>query len=226
MKWFDEHKKQTVGSDDEAPCVSYSDIAKIADDALDGETMTRFVREGFWSQKAFGEFLGVGESTVAGWMKNGSFPDYAKRATLAAYYAQKYFGQIKNAKRDATRPKVVKDSELYVIVRFNVDVTGVAIGEVLARDIPTKKAALVFAGGIRAWELLSDVGRVLDNELERMDPEDSEWIQEIKNEIGLERRRTFSHDKLLDNHAKQVEFDRKFDEEIQNLEKEADLAEK
>ena len=86
MKWFEEHKELMAGSDDEAPGSSYRAIAKIADEALGGREMIQFVREGFLSQKAFGEFLGVGESTVAGWMKSGSFPDYAKRATLAAYY--------------------------------------------------------------------------------------------------------------------------------------------
>jgi transcriptional regulator with XRE-family HTH domain len=198
MKWFEEHKERMVGSDDEAPGSSYRAIAKIADEALGGHDMIRFVREGFLSQKAFGEFLGVGESTVAGWMKSGSFPDYAKRATLAAYYSNKYFRKLKEAKRDATRPKVVEDGDRYSIVRFKVDEAGVTAGEVLARDIPTKKAALVLAGSIRAWELLGETEHLIDHELESRDPQDSAWIQELKDEIGLERARTFAHDKLLE----------------------------
>ena len=210
MKWFEEHKELMVGSDDEAPGNSYGAIVKIANEALEGQEMLQFVREGFLSQKAFGEFLGVGESTVAGWMKSGSFPDYAKRATLGAYYSNKYSRQLKDAKRDATRPKVVKDGDRYSIVRFEVDEAGVAIGEVLARDIPTKKAALVFAGGIRAWELLGETEQLIDHEIESMDPEDSAWIRELKDEIGLERARTFAHDKLL-------ELKRKRKEAIKNL---------
>lgn len=198
MKWFDEHKELMSGSDAEASGSSYRAIAKIADEALGEKEMVQFVRDAFLSQKAFGEFLGVGESTVAGWMKSGSFPDYAKRATLAAYYSNKYFRQLRDAKRDATRPKVVKDGGRYLIVRFNVDEAGVTIGEVLARDIPTEKAALVFAGGLRAWELLGETEHLIDHELESMDPEDSAWIQELKDEIGLERARTFAHDKLLE----------------------------
>ena len=210
MKWFEEHKELMAGSDDEAPGSSFRAIAKIADEALGGQEMIQFVREGFLSQKTFGEFLGVGESTVAGWMKSGSFPDYAKRATLAAYYSNKYFRQLKDAKRDATRPKVVKDGERYSIVRFKVDEAGVTVGEVLARDIPTKKAALVFGSGIRAWELLGETERLIDHELEAMDPLHSEWIQELKDEIGLERARTFAHDKLL-------ELERERKEAIKNL---------
>jgi transcriptional regulator with XRE-family HTH domain len=210
MKWFDEQKELVAGSDDEAPGSSYRAIAKIADEALSEKDMVQFVRDAFPSQKAFGEFLGVGESTVAGWMKSGSFPDYAKRATLAAYYSNKYFRQLKDAKRDATRPKVIKDGDRYSIVRFKVDEVDVSIGEVLARDIPTKKAALVFAGGIRAWELLGETEHLIDHELESMDPEDSAWIQDLKDEIGSERERIFDHDKL-------VERERKHKEAIKNL---------
>jgi hypothetical protein len=98
-----------------------------------------------------------------------------------------------------------------MIVRFKIDEAGVAIGDVMARDIPTEKAALVFAGGIRAWELLGEAEHLIDHELESMDPEDSAWIQDLKDEIRLERDRTFAHEKLL-----KIERDRH--EFIQNIE--------
>ena len=226
MKWFEEHKEQMAGSDDEAPGNSYSAVAKVADAVLDGETMIQFVREGFGSQKSFGEFIGVGESTVAGWMKTGSFPDYAKRATLAAYYSNKYFRKLREAKRDATRPKVVKDGDRYMIIRLSVDEVGVAVGEVLARDIPTKNAALVFAGATRAWDLLKEAGQLINHEIESMDPDDSEWIRELRDEIRLERGRTFHHDKLLANRANELLFETELDEANQNLEKGSELPEK
>lgn len=211
MMWFETHKRLSSGSDDEAPASSYRAIAKIADEALGGQAMIQFVREGFPSQKAFGEFLGVGESTVAGWMKSGTFPDYAKRATLAAYYANKYFLQLKDAKRDVPRPKVVKDGDSYSIVRFKVDEAGVTIGEVLARDIPTEKSALVFASGIRAWELLEEAEEVIDHEIEsRSGFVETDHLEQLKAEIGSERARTFTHDKLL-------EVERKRKEAINNL---------
>lgn len=210
MKWFEEHKELMAGADDEVPGSSYSAIAQISNEALGENEMVQFVRDEFPSQKAFGEFLGVGESTVAGWMKSGSFPDYAKRATLAAYYSNKYFRQIRDAKRDAARPKVIKDGDRYSIVQFRIDEAGVTMGKVLARDIPTKKAALLFAGGLRAWELLSETEHLIDLELESMNPEDSAWIQELKEEIGMERARTFRHDELL-------ELERKHKEVIESL---------
>lgn len=206
MKWFEEHKELASGSDSEAPGNGYRAIAKIADEALDNQTMAQFVRDFFLIQKSFGEYLGVGESTVAGWMKNGAFPDYAKRASLAAYFAGKYFQQLKEAKRAAVRPKIVKDKDRYTIVRFETDEVGVEIGKVLARDIPTEKTALAFAGVIRAWELLRETEHLINHELETMDPEDSGWIQELKDEIWMERARTFNHEKLIEIERDRQEF--------------------
>ncbi len=211
MKWFEVHKEFTAGSDAEAPGSGYRAIAKIADEAMNGQAMVQFVRDAFPNQKSFGEYLGVGESTVAGWMKNGAFPDYAKRATLAAYYSDKYFRKLKDAKRDATQPKIVKDRDRYMIVRFKIDEAGVAIGDVMARDIPTEKTALVFAGGIRAWELLREAEHLIDDELESRDPEHSAGIQDLKDEIRLERDRTFNHGKLLEIERDRSEFIQNFE---------------
>ena len=156
MKWFNDHKAAMIGPDSEVSGSTYASIAKIADEALDDETMARFLKDFFGTQKRFGEYIGVGESTVAGWVKSGSFPDYAKRAALAAYYSTKYYRELLSTKRDADRPKVVKDDNTYLVVRFLKDDVGVAIGEILARDIPNEKAALIFAGALRAHELLEE----------------------------------------------------------------------
>ena len=195
MRWFDEHKERVAGPETEAGGNNAQEIAKLADETLDGQTMAQFVREFFHRQKSFGEYLGVGKSTVAGWMKTESFPDYAKRATLAAYYANKYWRQLIDARREATRPKIVKDGERYLIVRFGLDDAGVCIGEILARDIPSEKAALVFASGVRAWELLGEAEETLDAEIEASG---NEWHVDLREEIRVERARAFNHEKLLE----------------------------
>lgn len=217
MKKFEEEKLEELGSDEAISGHSYRTIVKIADTVLGAGMMMDFIDEMFLTQKALGEYLGVGESTVAGWVKKRTFPDYAKRATLAAYYADKYFSQFKAATREASRPKVVKDGDRYMIVQFKTDEVGVAIGEVLARDIPTERAALIFAGGIRAFELLGRAEDVVDHAIETMDPEHSEWIQDLKQEITDDRLRTFAHDKALERHAQRVERERRWKEEVEEL---------
>jgi transcriptional regulator with XRE-family HTH domain len=160
--------------------------------------MARFVREFFLWQKRFGEYLGVGESTVAGWMKAEAFPDYAKRAALAAYYVSKYSRRLRDAERDGERPKVVRDGERYLIVRLRTDEAGVSIGEILARDIASEKAALVFAGSLRAWDLLGEAAEHLDDEIESRDGCASEHLVDLREKIRAERARVFAHEKLLE----------------------------
>jgi len=218
MKWFDERKKQMVGSDVETPAASYQEIAEIADAILGGQEMVRFVEDEFFLQKRFAEFLGVGESTVAGWMKSGSFPNYAKRAAVAAYYVRQHFFKLDDAKHDAARSKVVKDGEGYSIVQFEIDKAGVAIGEVLARGIPTKQAALKFASSDRAWDLLSDAELHIEDEIaSRGEHVPSDHLEELKAKIDLEWSRVFAHDKLLESKRKELESERNLREEIESL---------
>ena len=194
MATFEEEKKNALTTS-ELKGKSPAEIAEIADDVLYNKAMAGFVREYFETQKSFGEFLGVGESTVAGWMKNASFPDYAKRAALAAYYAQKHFRALDRATVEAERPKIVKDMDTFMIVKFESDETGVAIGKVLARDIGSEKAALVFAGGLRAWDLLERAEQLIEEQPRFDDPEFSESLKEMVKDIRHERARTFAHEK-------------------------------
>jgi transcriptional regulator with XRE-family HTH domain len=198
MKWLDVHLRENTASDYEDLGGTYSAIAEVANEALDGNAMIQVVRDEFPNQKAFGEFLGVGESTVTGWMKNGSFPDYAKRATLAAFYSNKYRRQLKDARDDSTRSKVVKDGDRYLVVRFRVDEAGVAIGEVLARDIPNKDTALALASHDSLKELLDECKRLFDHVIDSRDPEDSAPFRELKDEISLALARAFKHDNLVE----------------------------
>ena len=217
FKWFEEHKNDYAGSDSESPGRNPHEIAAISDDALDGETMAMLVDDYFVFQKSFAGFLGVGESTVAGWVKTKQFPDYAKRATLAAYYAGKHFDAAQTAQQDGKRPKVVKDGERYLIVKFDTDEAGVSLGRVIARDLPNEKTALVLSSSLRAWELLGRAEDLIDHEIESMDPEHSDWIKILKDEITTEWQRTFAHDKYLERIMQQRQRDAERAADIANL---------
>lgn len=198
MKWFEEHIAGHIDPSEGMPGSSER-IVEVADATLDGPTMARFVRGFFLWQKRFGEYLGVGESTVAGWMKAEAFPDYAKRAALAAYYVSKYSRRLRDAERDGERPKIVRDGERYLIVRFRTDEAGVSMGEILARDVASEKAALVFAGSLRAWDLLGEAEGYLDDEIESRDGFTSDdHLVALREEIRVERARVFAHEKLLE----------------------------
>lgn len=162
MEWLESKLENVCGADNEPlPGRSPHEIGELADHVLDGEAMVEFVREFFGSQKGFSDFIGVGESTVAGWMKNRSFPAYAKRAALAAYLARKHWGDLDAARRDARRPKVVRDGDRYLIVRFDKD-SADGCGVIVARDISTERDAFLLASSVRAWELLDETCDVIE----------------------------------------------------------------
>lgn len=192
MDWFEKHKADVAGPDSTLPGRNYKEIAEIADTAMDADTMTYFIDDKFGTQKAFGEFIGVGESTVTGWIKNGTFPTYARRAVVGAYYAAKHYRETLKAAEDILRPKIVKSGGSYMVVRFSVDEAGIAIGEVIARDIPSEKDARLMAGASRAWELLKRAEELIDEEIEGREgfvPNDLH--KTLKSEIGAERGRVF-----------------------------------
>jgi len=200
MKWFEEMLADVEGSDGKPlPRATPDQSAELASEVFfPGETMVDFIRGFFIAQKRFSDFLGVGESTVAGWVKNQSIPAYAMRAGLAAYLTRKHWQDLKETRRDAERPKIIKDGDSYLIVMFKKDEVGVEIGKIIARDIPTEKAALIFANGVRAWELLKEASEVIEQEIENRDEEDSHWLVDLKEAIQNERLRTFAHDEFLE----------------------------
>lgn len=188
MDWLDEHLKKGAGSICAVWGNPHQTIARIADEALDGNAMARIIREEFGSQKAFGEFLGVGESTVAGWMKSATFPDYAKRATVAAFFADRNRRALTAVRSNSNQPKVVQDGERFLVVQFETDQRGAAVGTVLARDIVDKDFALASASARRAWELLAETEKVLEEEIEaRSGFVETDHLEFLKRQISLER---------------------------------------
>jgi len=217
MKWLEDLVRDSFESESEFPGFRYQNIAEIADSISDSKEMIWFIEDFFISQKWFAEFIGVGESTVAGWVKTKSFPDYAKRAVTGAYYVRRYYEELREAKRDMRRPKVVKDGDRFLIVQFETDEAGVSIGKVVARDIPSERTALIFARGIRAWELLDESEEVIDQEIERRDDDSNQRLKDLKDEIATEKLRTFAHEKLVELEKKSREDEKEFREEMRAI---------
>lgn len=200
MKWFEEHIRGKLGDDGGNRVSGCEDIARAADLVLDDETMFRFVREYFPKQKSLSGFLGVGDSTVVSWMKNISFPDYAKRAVLAAYYSERHLREADAARRDATRPKVVRDGERNMVVRFKeADGDAVAIGSVLEGDIATKNEAVARATSILTLDLLQEHEARLRWEIENVtDSSDKKHLEHLLDALEMDRGRIFHHSQSID----------------------------
>jgi hypothetical protein len=199
MRWLDTHFKDHLCPDSPALRGNTPEAIAALADTLDGQAMAGLIAGLFRFQKGFAGFLGVGESTVAGWMKAGQVPDHAKRAAVAAVFAGRHWQALTAAREAAVQPKPVRDGDRWLLVRFGTDAAGIETGEILARDIPTERDARLMAGSLRVWALLEEVRQtVLESYLERHDEDDSsaDWARDLDDAIGREKALAFDPDGL------------------------------
>lgn len=199
MRWLETHFKDHFGADSPALRGDTPEAIAALADTLDGQAMAWLVADFFRFQKGFAGFLGVGDSTVAGWLKTGQVPDYAKRAAVAAVVAGRHWRALKAARDAAVRPKPVRDGDRWLLVRFGTDAAGIETGEILARDIPTERDARLMASSLRAWDLLEEAQReVIENELGVAEEGESyhEMLSELNEKIDRERALAFDPDGL------------------------------
>lgn len=206
MDWLEEWIAETLGADEaEDAGFDIDGIAKIADAVLDADRTRSFVERFFITQKRAAEFIGVGESTMAGWLKKGECPTYAKHAMLAAYFMTKHWQALDEAKRDAGHPKVVRDGDAFSVVQFKTDAYGVTTGEVLARNISSEKTARVFASSVLAWLLAAEMRDALDAFTTEDDHAEHDWLRRLRKKFYDERLRAFDPDKLRERAEKIAE---------------------
>lgn len=96
----------------------------------------------FGSRKAFCETLGIGESTIAGWVKDNRLPAMAKAVVGLVHLAE----MMKEAtdelslevRRASSSERIVRDGEHFMIVSIDAES---GIGRISARDIPDQATA-------------------------------------------------------------------------------------
>jgi hypothetical protein len=154
---------------------------KFCEAALDADTLVEELEEyGPFAplRKNFCEFLGIGESTLTGWLKSGRVPRTAKVAYVLLVGVNVLQAEVKRLRRDAHELKIIQDGGTFQVVRFDADETGVSIGKVVARDIPSAKTARVLAGSVKAFRMLQETRDVIADMLERT--ENDRWIEYLQ----------------------------------------------
>ena len=145
---------------------------KFADRAVNAEVLLEGLENGpFFSRKDLCEFLGIGESTLTGWLKADRIPRAAKVAyvlLVGLEVLQEEIHRLGSAARDL---KVVEDGGKYLVVRFPTLPTDLSDGEavprelrarvlagkIVARDIADAKTAWTLAASSRISRLLDDI---------------------------------------------------------------------
>ena len=134
-------------------------IGEFADRAINAEVLLEELEYGPFGplRKDFCEFLGIGESTLTGWLKEDRIPRASKLAYALVVGMTVLQDEVRRLRSEAKDLKLLKDGEKYLVVRFETDDTGVAIGTVVARDIADAKTARVLAASYRAFSLLHEI---------------------------------------------------------------------
>jgi hypothetical protein len=155
-------------------------IGEFADRIINVETLPEELESGpFVLRKDFCEFLGIGESTLTGWLKADRIPRSAKVAYALLVGMTVLQDEVRRLRRDTGGLKVLKDGKQYLVVQFpsvNVrrfladdpDVNAgmlpdVMAGKIVARDIADAKTAQTLAASFWAFELLRDASSTLED---------------------------------------------------------------
>ncbi len=133
--------------------------AEICEQALDVTGLVTGLDDGDpFTRKGLCEYLGIGESTLSGWIKDGRIPRMAKNAIVLLAVQQELAAEVRRLQLqlDAaiTDLKVVRSGQHYQVCELQEDEEGEVIGRVIADQIATLEDARLLASGRRALRLL------------------------------------------------------------------------
>jgi transcriptional regulator with XRE-family HTH domain len=132
-----------------------SSTAEFCDGYFDATTLSEHIeREDPFSRKELCKYLGIGESTLTGWLKEDRIPLMAKQAMILPLAHRVLKGEVTRLKKDSENAQILKSGDHYQIVVFKPDESGEAIGKVIADNIVDLRTARIFVAGVQALNLL------------------------------------------------------------------------
>ena len=103
--------------------------------------------------------------------------------------------EVRRLRLEAMDLKILKDGEKYLVVRFEADETGVAIGRVVARDIAHAKTARLLAASLRAFRLLQEIYDTQHESWQtNWEAGGHDWFRDIQTRVRKELTSTFKPD--------------------------------
>jgi len=179
--------------------VSPFQMAEFCDQHLDIRTLIHDIEErNPFDRKRLCEYLGIGESTLSGWLKEGRIPQMAKNAfvLLGAHRLLAREVRTLRAQLDEVRAKdfkVVRIGEHFQVCEFEEDEEGEVVGRVVAERIGTIEDARMLASGHRALRRARDTYPLFDYVDEMT--ENSEFRRLVKEiELKLDAHELFVTD--------------------------------
>lgn len=148
--------------------MSASEIGDLCDKIADANWLLKEIEGGviFQSErrKSLCRYLGIGESTLSGWLKNDRVPKMAKEAYVLLGFIRSLKDMIRGLQArvtdfetDAGDLKLLQVGDTYQICLFAPrEADGAVVGRVVADNIRSFDDARLLASAIRATRLLYD----------------------------------------------------------------------
>jgi hypothetical protein len=151
--------------------------------------------DGPMSRKPFCEFMGIGESTLTGWLQSDRIPQPAAVAYVLLLAAQQLRDQVAKLEKRQGEPRIIALAGKYAVVRFEQSGDGESVGRIIASDI----ADLAEARKI-AFSQSEDMNRLLSRHLELLD-EKIEMTFQSGNDTAYWEDVRASFERLITPHA-------------------------
>jgi hypothetical protein len=131
-------------------------VSDFCDDYLDSDKLAEHIEreEPFFSRKELCRYLGIGESTLTGWLKEDRIPLMAKEAFLLPLVHQVLRDEIVRLRKEKDNARILKSGDSYQIVVFRPDEAGESIGIIVADNITNPHNARLILSGMQALDLL------------------------------------------------------------------------
>ena len=131
----------------------------FCDQYMDVESLAAGLDERFpYSRKEVCELLGIGESTLSGWLKDGRIPQMAKIALVLLHATRELrrevHGLAEKIRLARNELKVIRTNGHFQVCEFLTDEEGDVVGRIVADNITSLEDARLLASARRAVELI------------------------------------------------------------------------
>lgn len=167
---------------------SMEEVGNICERALmsdQGETDFSFIGSpGGPSRKQFCQFLGIGESTLTGWMQAKRIPRAAAIALVSYWNLKERAGTIKRLVKEKAHPRVIAMDGKYAVCEFGKGEDGEPEGRIIAQGIPDYGIARAMARSrsVEFHKLLKSAANRL-HEYYEIEPSQLDYVHELKHDL-------------------------------------------
>ena len=168
-------------------------VAEYCDAVVDAETVNRTFERKFLCQ-----YLGIGESTLSGWLKADRIPLMAKVAIAFLPAMDRLREEINRLRDEAADLKILKNGNVYQICSFREDEDGLVVGRVVADGIQNLAQARLMSVPIKSMKLLARAQPIILHELESGRDYDEEYYLELRdlaNSIASQNNFVYNYEK-------------------------------